>query len=95
LFLSPLATFPAFHLVNHLFVAVLFLLLYDRTILFPALCVVDLITVIALCRNRFLVKESLCVMWEGQQVQQRSNQLQHGKFAHRYRRNLNGHVQQM
>lgn len=61
--------------MNQLFVAVLFLHLYDRTILFPALCAVDLINVIALCRNRFLAKERLCVMWEGQQVQQ------HGKFA--------------
>jgi hypothetical protein len=96
LFLSPLATFPAFHVVNQLFVDGLFVHLYDRTVLFPAHCAVDLITVIALCRNRFLAKESLCVLWEGQQqVQQQSNQLQHGKLARRYRRNLNGHVQQM
>lgn len=82
--------------MNQLFVAGLFVHLYDRTVLFPAHCAVDLITVIALCRNRFLAKESLCVVWEEQQqVQQQSNRLQHGKLARRYRRNLNGHVQQM
>ena len=82
--LVPVSPFclPAFHLVNQLFVAVLlFLLLYDRTVSFPAHSTVDLISVIALCRNRFLAKDTLCVMWEGQKVQQQSDQLQHGKLA--------------